>query len=121
VTEPTKTPSKGAGKAAAAVAETKDEPRTVDFRGLTITLPAVLPGTLYFDMAALEDDSDSPAAVINLLGSLVGPDQIRAVREKVAEENIPFSEVETALWELFNAVLGAHAVTPGESPASDGS
>lgn len=115
---PAKTP-RGKGKAAAAAAEKTDELRTVDFRGLTLTIPAVLPGTLYFDMAALEDDSDSPATVINTLGSLIGPDQIRAVRGKVAEENIPFSEVDTVLWELFNTVLAP--MTPGESAASDAS
>lgn len=112
-----------AGKPAAqaAAAEKSGEPRSITWRGLNLTLPATLPGTLYFDLAALEDESASLAAQMRLLTGLIGDDQLRQVRDKVAADGIGFDEVADAIVELMDDVLGAYGLDQGEADASPGS
>lgn len=102
----------------AARGEKNDTPKTIDFRGLTLTLPPVLPGTLYFDFAELEDNQSSPAAQVRLLRSLVGDDQVVAIREKIAADNVPFDEVDEVVLGLFNDIVASFGVAEGDSEAS---
>ena len=99
-------PTAARSKAAAARAEKKPEAKTVEWRGLTLTLPSVLPGTLYFDFAELQEDSNDVGA------------QVRLVRAKIAEDEIPFDQMDDVLVDLFNVAFDAYGIGMGESSAS---
>jgi hypothetical protein len=110
-------PSKGA----AARAEKTGAPKTIDFRGLELALPDVLPGTVYFDLAALEENEGSAVAQVRLLRSLIGGDQLAAVRDKIGEDQVPLDKVDEVVIGLFNDIVGAYGSTEGESAASPAS
>lgn len=118
----TKTARKAAPrKGAAAVAETNGHARTIDFRGTTLTLPKVLPGTLYFDLAELEDNGGDLSTQVRLLDSLIGTDQVKVVRAKIAEDRVPLDDMVQVISDLFDSAFAAYDVTPGESSASPSS
>lgn len=100
-------------KGAAARAEKKNQPKTVDFRGLTLTLPATLPGTLIFDLADLES-GNGLRGTMELIKSLVGPDQYQAIRNKVADDEIPLDEVEGVLEGMLEDVFESSGLSQGE-------
>lgn len=102
-------------KGVAARAEKKGQAKTVDFRGLKITLPTKIPGTLLWDINALaEGDADSLAGFIDLLTSLLGAEQSRAVRNKVRDDGLDLEETFTALEELMRGVFEASGLSQGE-------
>lgn len=108
-----------AQKAAAARGEKKQAgPKRLEWRGLTLDLPDKLGGELYFDLAALERDQASPAAQVALLASLIGDEQVYAVRAKIVEDQVSFEDIEEVLIELFSAIIEAYGTTAGESTAS---
>lgn len=119
-TTPAKTAKTAAArkKAAAAKAETKPTPKTVTWRGVNLELPDVLPGTLYFDLADLDDNEGDIALQLRILESLVGPAGIAAVRAQVGEDEIPFNEMPRELTQLLDQVFGAYQSSAGESSAS---
>lgn len=104
-------------RGAAARAETNGQPRVVDFRGLELKLPPELPGEVIFDIADLET-ATGPGPFVRMLGSLLGPDQLLAVRAKIAEEKIPLAEAETTLIGLIHDSLDKYGLSMGESSAS---
>jgi hypothetical protein len=108
-------------KAAAAVEETNGTPTHVDFRGLELTGPPVLPGELLFDLAALEDEDTSLAGLIGVLRTIFGIDQLKAIRAKIAADRLDFSDTMTALGELIDHATRAYGMEPGEAEASDAS
>lgn len=102
-------------KGAAARSESKAKAKTVDFRGLKLTLPTKIPGTLLWDINALaEGDADSLAGFIDLLSSLLGAEQSRAVRNKVRDDGLDLEETFTALEELMRGVFEASGLSQGE-------
>jgi hypothetical protein len=103
-------------KAKAARAEKAPEPKSFEWRGLTLTLPKTLPGTLLFDLASLE--SGNLGATIAVLHSLLGAEQVATVRQKVAEDEIPFEDVFEEVDALLHGVIDVYGVAPGESSAS---
>lgn len=114
----------GSGRAKAAAArreKSDDDERTITFRGVTLALPKLLAGTLYFDFADLREDQGNPATHIRMLKSLIGHDQVELVRAKIAEDEVPFSEMDTIIFDLLNAAMAAYGMTSGESSASPGS
>ena len=109
-----KTPGKAAAKkAAAARGEKAGKSKTIDFRGLELKLPAKLPGTLIFDLADIETGNDL-RGTMEFLKSLVGPEQYQAIRNKVAEEQISFDEVEKVLVGLLEDIVGTSGLDLGE-------
>lgn len=102
-------------KAAAARSEKKAEKaaKTVDFRGLTLQLPAKLPGTLLFDLADLESGRDLQGTM-RFIESLVGAGQYQAIRDKVGEDGIPLDEVDGVLLKLLEDILETSGLTAGE-------
>jgi hypothetical protein len=109
-----------AARAAAARAETSEpESRTIDFRGLELTLPATMPGAVLFDVG-LVDEKDI-VGMMRLLDSLIGREQYLQVRAKVAEDGLDVETVAEPLGELINDAFGAYGMKPGEAQASSGS
>lgn len=104
---------------AAAVGETDDTPKTVEWRGLQFTLPPVLPGELIFDFADLED-AEGTGPIVRLLRSMLG-DQVAKVRKKIAEDEVPLAEADGVLSDLISTVFDAYGVSAGESEASPSS
>lgn len=100
-------------KAAVARSQKKDAAKTVDFRGLTLHLPAKLPGTILFDLADLEAGRDL-SGTMEFIKSLVGAGQYQAIRSKIGEDNIPLDEVEDVLLKLLESVLEASGLGSGE-------
>lgn len=100
-------------KAAAARSEKKDEAKTVDFRGLTLHLPAKLPGTILFDLADLETGRDL-SGTMEFIKSLVGEGQYQAIRAKVGEDGIPLDEVDGVLLKLLEDILETSGLGQGE-------
>jgi hypothetical protein len=110
-----KNPRKAAGsKPAAARAERKKASKTVDFRGLTITLKSKIPGSIIFDLADLEGGKDL-VGMMGILKSLIGENQFRAVRQKIDEDEVDFEEIESVLIELFESIFEAAGLSLGES------
>lgn len=104
--------------AAARSEKGQDGPKRIDWRGLELELPEVLPGTLYFDFADLSENEDDPGAQLRLLKSMVGDDQVRQVRQKIADDGVTFDEIGDVLGDLFESVFAAYGSTVGESEAS---
>lgn len=117
---PPREKSGGPDKGAAATGEVDGTPKTVDWRGITFTLPPVLPGELIFDFAEIED-AEGTGPLVRLLKSMLGDEQVAQIRGKIAEDHVPLSEVGEALSELMSLVFDAYGVSAGESPASPGS
>lgn len=117
---PAKKATAAKSKAAAASQEAGGE-RSLDWRGLTFTLPATLPGTLIFDLAEVEKNPNALGPLIATLESLLGAEQLRQVRDLVASENIDMAGVADVLGDLVREVFGSYGMTEGESSASPGS
>lgn len=84
--------------------------RSVSFHGLTLTVPAKIPGTLAFDLAALEqtegDNNKSGfAELIKMLDTLLGAEQVAKVKEKVASKKISLDDVTTELLGLIGKII----------------
>lgn len=102
-------------KGAAARGEKKGKSKSVDFHGLTLTLPAKLPGTLLWDFKdVLEGNERSVGGFIGFLESLVGPEQSKAVRDKVREEDLGLEETFEALDSLLGDIFEASGLSQGE-------
>ena len=106
-------PTAARSKAAVARSEKKDKAKTVDFRGLTLHLPAKLPGTILFDLADLESGNDL-RGTMEFIKSLVGAGQYQAIRTKVGEEGIPLDEVDGVLLKLLEDILETSGLGQGE-------
>jgi hypothetical protein len=105
--------NKGAPKTGAPSRAKKDQPKSVDFRGLKLKLPAKLPGTILFDIAEIEAGKDLKGTM-EFLRSLVGDGQYEAIRAKVAEDAIPFSDVIDVLEKLVGDILDEGGLGLGE-------
>lgn len=104
---------KAAPKKGAASRAKKDQPKSVDFRGLDLKIPAKLPGTILFDIAEIEAGRDLKGTM-EFLRSLVGDGQYEAIKAKVAEDSIPFPDVIDVLQGLVEEILDQAGVGLGE-------
>jgi hypothetical protein len=109
----------------AALAEGNGQPKRVEWNGLTLGLPAELPGDTLWGWAATEDESKSIGPAMGLLRSILGDEQDAQVRAKVTELGLSLSGATEAILHkddgLFALVLKEYGTDPGESSASDGS
>lgn len=105
--------TKAAPKKGAASRAKKDQPKSVDFRGLDLKIPAKLPGTILFDIAEIEAGRDLKGTM-EFLRSLVGDGQYEAIKAKVAEDAIPFPDVIDLLQGLVEQILDQAGVGLGE-------
>lgn len=119
---PAKRPARKPTRAQAekAIAELKDKPRTGDFRGVKLTLPAQLPATFIFDVAEMQADEDGTdfAVVHRLMVGMLGDKQWRAMRLKIAQDGDSLDDLTPLMEEMFEAVTAAYGVDVGESKAS---
>jgi hypothetical protein len=119
--------TKAPSKAAAAKAEVQDqqEPKSFEWRGITLALPDELPGTVLFDFAEMESQiragEDRIGPTVELITSLVGADQVQAVKAKVAEDKLTLEEALEEIPGLLNSLLEQFGMGLGESSASQDS
>lgn len=104
-------------KTAAARAERAPQPRSLDWNGLELELPANLPGELVFDLAAVETNR-GPASMLGAIRTVIGDEQLEAVRERIVELGLTLDDVGEALGELVTGIWAEYGLTPGESDAS---
>jgi hypothetical protein len=102
-----KAASRPKGRGAAAASE-------VDFHGLKLPVPKKLPGTLAFDIAALDADGSGFSEVITLLESLVGEEGVAKVRAKIAEKSISLDKTAEELIKLVNEVIDTAGSSQGK-------
>lgn len=100
-------------KAAAAKGEVQPSEKRIDFEGEALVLPAQLPGDVLFALAGVDEN---PGEIVNIVGSIIGAEQLAAVRAKLAGRD--FEATLGALAELMNAAISEYGTTAGESPAS---
>lgn len=108
-------------EAAKAVAEVKDpdNPRVGSFRGVPLTLPAVLPASFAFDCMEIgESDASTMTDIRSIIVGLVGRDQWKLVRDKIAADGDPIDAVDPILEELIDSVTSPYGIDLGESSAS---
>lgn len=116
---PSRTPQAAApDRGAAARGEANGTPKTVEFRALTITLPAELPGALVFDLAELELGEKSLSPITGILKSMLGDEQYAQLQQTIRDERISLNDTIDELGNLIDAILSAHGLAPGESEAS---
>lgn len=106
---------KKAAAAARAEAADQPQPKTAEFRGLTIALPTDLPKTFMWDMAAANDDV---FAYFQLVQSLLQPEQVGEVRSALANADDTAGDF---IMELLDAIFAEYGMAAGESAASQGS
>lgn len=108
----------GQSKAAAALAEGNGKPKEIEWHGLTLVLPAHVPGSALWDYAEIEGGKKSLGPVMNVLRAIIGDDQEDLVKAHVAEEGWDLEKTTQAVLDdedgLFSLVMGAYGTTPGE-------
>lgn len=107
-------------KAKAAAAEKAGGgPRTVEWRGLALTVPEVLPADVAWAMADIESATGtSVSPILALLRSIIGADQEQQLREKLSADGVSFTDLPDALSELLTALFDSYGMAEGDSPAS---
>jgi hypothetical protein len=114
VTEQSKTTAAASKKGAAARAEKNGAvEKTIEFEGLTLTLPEKLPGEVIFALAGV---NENPGEIVNIVGSIIGATQLVDVRAALSGRD--FEDTVTALSSLMNSAISEYGTSPGESPAS---
>ena len=110
-----KTTAAAKSKAAAAKAEKdeKDEPTTIEVRGLELTLPDALPATFAFDVAEMQQEA-TVFAVIRLLTTFLGSEQVVEIRGKVARGEVTDEELGDFLGEILEAIFEEFGLSLGE-------
>ncbi len=96
-------------KPAAAAAETQSAERTLNWKGLTITLPPQLPEEILLDLALVRSEEGS-GATFDLLLTAIGKAQYMEVRHKVKSKEATVSDVA----ELADEVFGVYGASEGE-------
>ena len=113
-------PKRKPGSAVRAAAGQEPEARTVEFRGLTITLPDRLPSSMLFHMVDLESDGNILAA-FKLLRETIGADQFAEVSRLMRPDEDPIMGAFTMVNELIGVVFAEMGVDAGEAEASQSS
>lgn len=99
-------------EAAAAVAEVDGGSITAQWRGLTLTLPSVLPPTMFFDV--VEGEDGNVLAMFRLLRDLLGSDQFGEVRKTIT----PADDAGDVITDLFEVIFADYGADLGEASAS---
>jgi hypothetical protein len=103
-------------KAAAAKAEKAPTEKTIEWKGLTLTLPAELPDDIFLDLALVRSGSDA-TSTFDLLLTAIGRRQFVEVRAVVKAGEAKTEDVA----ELANEVFAVYGTSEGESEASQDS
>lgn len=100
-------------EAEAAQTEVTEESKSVEFRGVELSLPAKIPGALAFDLAALEDEN-TPSALIRVLKGLLGDEQTKLVRSKIVDDEVSMEEIVVVMAELLDTIIDQYGTGTGE-------
>lgn len=106
-------------KAAAARAEkkAKEEAKMVEWQGLTFALPDKLPEEIFLDLALVQS-SENPGSTFEMLVTMIGEEQFRAVRQKLkTDEKVTLEDVVGLSRQIFEV----YGTSEGESGASQDS
>lgn len=109
MTEPKTPAAKAAGD------EKTDQPKKIKWRKLELELPSKLPGTVYFDIFDLDAVRTEEAQKLSILRNVIGDDQFADVRNRIIEDEIPAEDVDDAIDELLEKVMGTYGLTQGNS------
>lgn len=108
-----------AAAAKAAAAELNPQAKALNWRGLSLELPAELPGTLWFDFQEIDEEGTGE---LRILKEMLGDEQTKQVRDVIAREKVPLVQVQAVIRDLFNDIFVEYGLADaGESSASDGS
>lgn len=99
--------------AAAAKSEKTKKAKTYTWRGIKLTLPATLPGTLLWDLRNVEEDP------VGFLEAFVGEEQSLRLRAKVAADELGLEEVAEEFREIVGGILKKYGLGPGKSLGSE--
>lgn len=93
------------------------QPKIVEWRGLELEFPPVLPATVFFDLNDAQEQDDA-LAYLRILRTLAGDEGYRQIRESLTAEDSFGAIVD----ELFDDVIpAAYGLDVGESSASSSS
>lgn len=108
---------KAKGEAAVASEEVSDEPRSIEWEGVSLSLRPVeeIPSTFKFDLIEFQD-APSDVNFLRLIKNTLEPEGYALVRHKFSTFGADRETEEKAMEALFGAALG---LEPGESQASD--
>jgi hypothetical protein len=98
-------------KAAAAKAEKENKPKTVEFQGITLELPAKLPAAVAFEIADVEENGEGIGS-IRILKSMIGLENYKRVKARVYDAGE--ADLDVALGDLIEEVAGLFGLKPGE-------
>ena len=104
-----------AGKRPAARGEKKKTDRTVKFRGLDLSLPPALGSEVAFDYVELiEGEVAILPGSIRIVRSILGEEQWRSIRAKLASDGVEMEQLNEVLTELIKLVFGKYDLTAGK-------
>lgn len=102
----------------AARAEKNGQPKEIEYRGVTLTLPPKLLGSVPFRVGVLRDDDIIGAS--KLMQSILGEVEFQKVLDKMDEDGIDINDADglSEVGELIQKALAQYGMSPGESQAS---
>ena len=108
--------TKPKSKAAAARAEKEQESRSVEWKGIVVTLPAELPDAVLLDLALVQGSEDASAS-FQMLMTMIGEPQYLQIRNMLKREEVELTDVA----ELIRAIFEEYGTNEGELEASQDS
>lgn len=109
---PAKEPQVEPDVVAAAEAEVKDDTKTIEWRGVSLTVPSEIPPVLMFDFVSMETE-DNAMSLMRMFHTLLGPDQFVEVRNVISK--VGPEEQADVIGELSEVVMGAYGTDTGKS------
>lgn len=107
---------------AAARSEKNGKPKHYTWRGIKLELQPDPPGSLLWDFREFERQqetgNDRVSPILDLLESLIGREQERKVRNKIAADRISLADTTAELSKLLEGILKKYGMGVGESRAS---
>lgn len=100
------TQNKGASRTRGAPSSRNGKAPTINYRGLTLTLPSDPPGDLAFSI----ENNEASAAVQEIFGD----DQYTSIREALKAEKLSLQQTFEALAELLRSCFNEWGITEGE-------
>ncbi len=99
----TKKPKATKAKAAAAEVVEQPEFRKLEWKGVTLKLPAEMPESILLDMALIGSTS-APSATFEMLISIIGEGQFRVIRGMVndPDEDVSLDDVVQLISDIFD-------------------
>lgn len=98
-------------------AEAVNAERSLEFRGVRIALPSVLPASFAFDLAQIQGEAEAEeapfGAIFSLITSIISREDFTKVRDALGNETSEDGGV-AILMELLAEIVGEFGATEGE-------